>query len=787
MNDSKQIKDEFMENPEGPATSSIISAKINDFGSDSSRDTKNNADFQSAHYSKNIRGMRRESLSKNRNESDNNNKNNRAFIIYPWGKVYNTWNVFVLCCAVFTVFYETYQVAFGRAGFASYNKSSYIIDYGLTFINFLDIVKNLQTAFYDENDNIVEDKGMIIKNYSKKMLWIDLLGVIPFYEISLAISGELGNDNHTTQILAILRLFRLFRLHKLSEPLHFMQNTTSISLLTLTLIRNFSVTLIWAHVAACIFYFISRQYSFNDKTWIGDDVNDLTEIERYMTTFYWSIVTFTTVGYGDFSPVNVTEQIWVVIYMLINIVLQSWIIGSITLVMGKSDKKTGDYRNAMETLAEFSRIHSFPKNLQRQLQTQLKLGFYNQEVADEKILQHFPTSVRRQLLRKLYFPLINRTELMNGVRQQFVDEFLATCVVELHAPGEDILVKNSISSYLYLLVEGTVIFMMGKSSTDDVRRKNSGFLNHFGFFTESPELESVKSETICRSLSISRSAYKLIAQDHPGSAGRILKNLLRLSAEDIFDVELPQSLPRISVGSDFYHDDDSNTPREGKKVDFDSSKVAKKNLARAKLQDLVRMHISKQNDDHTTRFLYAASRGDTSTMTLMIEQGFDPNSADYDSRTALMVASMKGNSQVVDMLLECGVDVNIRDMHGSTALYEAARNGNEEIMHTLLEKGAELCLKEITAASILCQAIFEGDVILLTNLLKARIDVNAADYDKRAAVHIAAAEGNVAALKVLVEFHADLKAKDRWGKNAFDEAKSSNAILVQQFLSSLRT
>ena len=62
-------------------------------------------------------------------------------------------------------------------------------------------------------------------------------------------------------------------------------------------------------------------------------------------------------------------------------------------------------------------------------------------------------------------------------------------------------------------------------------------------------------------------------------------------------------------------------------------------------------------------------------MTLIIEQGFDCNSADYDSRAVLMVASMKGISLVIDMLLECDVDIKIRDMHGSTALCEAARNG----------------------------------------------------------------------------------------------------------------
>jgi len=56
-------------------------------------------------------------------------------------------------------------------------------------------------------------------------------------------------------------------------------------------------------------------------------------------------------------------------------------------------------------------------------------------------------------------------------------------------------------------------------------------------------------------------------------------------------------------------------------------------------------------DDQTTRLLYAASRGDTATISLICESSFDPNHGDYDNRTALMVASMKGNTEVCRLLL----------------------------------------------------------------------------------------------------------------------------------------
>jgi ankyrin repeat protein len=129
------------------------------------------------------------------------------------------------------------------------------------------------------------------------------------------------------------------------------------------------------------------------------------------------------------------------------------------------------------------------------------------------------------------------------------------------------------------------------------------------------------------------------------------------------------------------------------------------------------------------RFLFAASRGDTLTIALMCNQGFDPNGADYDNCTALMVAAMKGNTEAVMKILEYKANPNMVDVYGSSALYEAARNGHKEAtMNKLLDHNADLCMIESLAASTLCQAIFNGDILTLRHLLKAKIVVNSSDY-----------------------------------------------------------
>eukprot|EP00543_Licmophora_paradoxa_P013534 CAMPEP_0202466614 /NCGR_PEP_ID=MMETSP1360-20130828/69310_1 /ASSEMBLY_ACC=CAM_ASM_000848 /TAXON_ID=515479 /ORGANISM="Licmophora paradoxa, Strain CCMP2313" /LENGTH=350 /DNA_ID=CAMNT_0049090819 /DNA_START=63 /DNA_END=1115 /DNA_ORIENTATION=- len=331
---------------------------------------------------------------------------------------------------------------------------------------------------------------------------------------------------------------------------------------------------------------------------------------------------------------------------------------------------------------------------------------------------------------------------------------------------------------------------------------------------------------------MTRSTYQQIANDHPGSVGKILKNLLdkveRMAEEKGINPRqhLTTTLSLLNAGSEFdesidnqsFKNNDPTEAQEGTETNSAATRKRKGKLeatsegspddidisdmgnnsdlhgsvgavqtfaAMTSIRELITMHIHKQKDDHTTRFLFAASRGDIPTIRRMCDQGFDPNSSDYDSRTGLMVAAMKGNTDVVKKMLEYHANPNLVDMHGTSALFEATRNGHENTIRVLMNFGAKLMMEPHFAASTLCQAVFEGDILFLRRLLKSGIAVDAHDYDKRTAIHIAAAEGNVAAVRALVENGANLHALDRWNNTVYDEAKSANAGKVLEYLDGL--
>jgi hypothetical protein len=71
-------------------------------------------------------------------------------------------------------------------------------------------------------------------------------------------------------------------------------------------------------------------------------------------------------------------------FMLLNIVVAAWIIGSITLLIVKGDEKTGEYRYSLETLKHYGEMHEFDDSFMKKLKSQLKLGFQNREISDEQ-------------------------------------------------------------------------------------------------------------------------------------------------------------------------------------------------------------------------------------------------------------------------------------------------------------------------------------------------------------------------------------------------------------------
>lgn len=103
--------------------------------------------------------------------------------------------------------------------------------------------------------------------------------------------------------------------------------------LLITTSIKFQVTLFAVHFAGCSYYLIAEKYPDSKSTWIGATNPNFKKEDlwdRYVTSIYWSIVTLTTTGYGDFHAQNPGEMLFDTVFMMFNLGLTSYIIGNMT-------------------------------------------------------------------------------------------------------------------------------------------------------------------------------------------------------------------------------------------------------------------------------------------------------------------------------------------------------------------------------------------------------------------------------------------------------------------------
>ena len=199
-----------------------------------------------------------------------------------------------------------------------------------------DIIAIFNTATYDDDFSIIEDRCMIAKSYLSSWFWIDLVSIIPFELIvPKGESANLIRLSRMGRIYKILKLLKLIRLMKLSKSNHFgfLESFTELVRIGRS-IRWFVMFLMFfflaAHVIACVWIIVGNfdATAGDSASWMAD--HDWTDSDLYLTSFYYTITTITTVGYGDISAHTKNEKIVAILIMFTGVIAFSFASGSLT-------------------------------------------------------------------------------------------------------------------------------------------------------------------------------------------------------------------------------------------------------------------------------------------------------------------------------------------------------------------------------------------------------------------------------------------------------------------------
>lgn len=224
------------------------------------------------------------------------------------------WDLFITVILLVTCILTPYNIAFSGI---EQDISMFIISLLIDVFFFFDILIIFNTAYYDDEFRIVEDRFKIAKSYAMSWFLIDFLSIFPLDRILIS----LENVNDLARLARLGRMYKLIKMLKLlrvlkivrdrSRILKYLNDFLKIGLGFERIFFFLIIYMILLHVMTCVFVIAGQLRDVVDETkempsWIDESIDSGTS-GTYLDAMYFAMMTVTTVGYGDLGGENTLE------------------------------------------------------------------------------------------------------------------------------------------------------------------------------------------------------------------------------------------------------------------------------------------------------------------------------------------------------------------------------------------------------------------------------------------------------------------------------------------------
>ena len=377
------------------------------------------------------------------------------------------WDGAMIMALAFTATVTPYQIAFlspplvlteGADALWVVNRISDIF-----FI--FDVVITCNTMYQEP----LVDGGMWISRRSSIVLrylrsgWlaVDLISCFPYFAIGLIIEASTqaaGTNLMPLRLVKLVRMLKLTRCLKAAAKLSPYMQEVLMGYLELTYAKLqiallFFYLCFFTHLQACFWALLS---SFTDDgihgTWLTVYVASHEETygapptpyEVYLASLYFSAMTVTSIGYGEFLPVNPNERLVCCLLMAISGMVWTFILAAMAGIASTLDPNKVLFQNTMDQLNFFMRERALPRQLRRELREFFQQARRVREVNDDSALLDSMSpllqgtvafAANRKWLRKIWW-LRDLSDTTSRGAREFVANLAKSLIVRAYVVSE---------------------------------------------------------------------------------------------------------------------------------------------------------------------------------------------------------------------------------------------------------------------------------------------------------------------------------------------------------------
>eukprot|EP00611_Tribonema_gayanum_P015505 TRINITY_DN2735_c0_g1_i8.p1 TRINITY_DN2735_c0_g1~~TRINITY_DN2735_c0_g1_i8.p1 ORF type:complete len:637 (+),score=172.40 TRINITY_DN2735_c0_g1_i8:135-2045(+) len=321
------------------------------------------------------------------------------------------------------------------------------------------------TAIAPTTTEVIYDRRRILQRYARSYLAADAVASIPLTLIMgrsvWSVTNKLARLARLPSATRLLRLIKQLA-HRVKQ--HHQKNVL-FGLYNIAKVGSFLFLVL--HWCACGWHFVATMEVL-EASWIyKDGLEHAGFIALYVSSFYWTVTTLCTVGYGDISASTTWERMYTIAVMLSGAVLSALAIASVSHIVASVVASRTRAHKICEHAETFIWRHSLPPNLAKQVRRTLNLSGETeaaQEQHAQETMELLPLHVRTSVLQYVYDAQISKVAFLRDNRHMhpvFVTTFASLLHIRHVARGGEVLyVEGALSRDMWFLIKGTVVLTM---------------------------------------------------------------------------------------------------------------------------------------------------------------------------------------------------------------------------------------------------------------------------------------------------------------------------------------